>query len=395
MALATEGWTELEHLINQQVKDIEISGIRKFSNMVSQMDNLISLTIGQPDFPTPEHVKNAGIKAIEGDVTSYTHNAGTMELREAACQFVAEKYGLHYKPESEVIVTTGASEAIDIAFRTILSEGSEVILPGPIYPGYEPIIRMMGAIPVHVDIRHNQFRFTLEMIKPYITDKTRCIVLPYPSNPTGVSLTEEELREIAAYLKNRDIFVLADEIYSELTYDRPHKSIGRFLKEKTIVINGLSKSHSMTGWRIGFLFAVESITKHILKVHQYNVSCANSIAQKAAVEALTTGMDDALLMRKEYNTRREYVYERLQAMCLEAVNPEGAFYFFVKIPDFIPLNSFDFALDLVKASKVAVVPGSAFSKYGEGYFRLSFACSRETLELGLNRLEQYLQIGSK
>ncbi|PGY10953.1 aminotransferase A [Bacillus sp. AFS031507] len=381
----------MEHLINQRVKDIEISGIRKFFNMVAHVDDLISFTIGQPDFPTPEHVKNAGIAAIEQNFTSYTHNAGTIELREAACNFVEKKYGLHYKPESEVIVTAGASEAIDIAFRSILIEGSEVILPGPIYPGYEPIIRMMGATPVHVDIRRNQFRFTLEMIKPFITEKTRCIVLPYPSNPTGVSLSESELREIAEYIKNKDIFILADEIYSELTYDQPHQSIASFLKEQTIVINGLSKSHSMTGWRIGFLFAPEGITKHILKVHQYNISCATSIAQKAALAAVTTGIDDAIVMKKEYLKRRDYVFKRLSTMGLDAVKPDGAFYFFVKIPDTIALNSFDFALKLVQETKVAVVPGSAFSEYGEGYFRLSFACSMELLELGLNRLEQYLR----
>lgn len=381
----------LEHLINHRVKNIEISGIRKFFNMVTHIDDLISFTIGQPDFPTPMHVKKAGIDAIEQDFTSYTHNAGTIELRKAACEFVEQKYGLHYQPESEVIVTMGASEAIDIAFRTILIEGSEVILPGPIYPGYEPIIRMMGSVPVHVDIRKNQFRFTLEMIKPYITDKTRCIVLPYPSNPTGVSLTEEELKEIASYLKEKDIFILADEIYSELTFDHKHQSIASFLKEKTIVINGLSKSHSMTGWRIGFLFAPENITKHILKVHQYNVSCANSIAQKAAYEALTTGIDDALVMKKEYLVRRDFVFNRLISMGLDVIKPDGAFYFFVKIPDAIPLNSFDFALELVHEIKVAVVPGSAFSEYGEGYFRLSFACSMETLAIGLDRMEQYFR----
>jgi len=381
----------LEHLINQRVKNIEISGIRKFFNMVADVDDLISFTIGQPDFPTPEHVKMAGIDAIKQNFTSYTHNAGTIELREAACNFVKTKYGLDYKPESEVIVTAGASEAIDIAFRTILTEGSEVLLPGPIYPGYEPIINMMGATAVHVDIRQNQFRFTLEMIKPLITEKTRCIVLPYPSNPTGVSLTESELREIADYLKNKNIFILADEIYSELTYDQPHKSIAAFLKEQTILINGLSKSHSMTGWRIGFLFAPDSIAKHILKVHQYNISCATSIAQKAAYAALTTGIDDAIVMKEEYLKRREYVYKRLSAMGLHVVKPDGAFYFFIKIPETIALNSFDFCLKLVQDTKVAVVPGSAFSEYGEGYFRLSFACSMELLELGLNRLEPFLK----
>jgi aminotransferase len=380
----------VEHLINTKVQGIEVSGIRKFYNMVSHIDDVISFTIGQPDFQTPEHVKLAGIQAIEENFTSYTPNAGITELRTAACDFVKKKYGLSYEPESEVIVTMGASEAIDITFRAILTEGTEVILPGPIYPGYEPIVRMCGAVPVHVDIRENQFRFTLEMIKPYISEKTRCIVLPYPSNPTGVSLSEGELKEIADYLKNRDIFVLADEIYSELIYDQTHVSIASFLKEKSIVINGLSKSHAMTGWRIGFLFAPQNITKHILKVHQYNVSCANSIAQKAALAALTAGINDAIPMKKEYLIRRNYVYNRLTAMGLNVVKPDGAFYFFVKIPESISLNSFDFALKMVHEAKVAVVPGSAFSEYGEGYFRLSFACSHETLENGLNRMEKFL-----
>ncbi len=381
----------LDHLINPRVKNIEISGIRKFYNMVSHTEGLISLTIGQPDFPTPDHVKKAGILAIEDNFTSYTHNAGALELRKAACDFVKKKYGLNYIPDSEVIVTMGASEAIDIAFRTILTDEAEVLLPGPVYPGYEPVIRMMGAVPIHIDTRKHQFRFTLDVIKPYITKKTRCIVLPYPSNPTGVSLTESELKELADFLSDKEIFVLADEIYSELTYDRDHTSIAQYLKDKTILINGLSKSHSMTGWRIGFLFAPETITQHILKVHQYNVSCANSIAQKAAFEALTTGMNDANKMKIEYQKRRNYVYQRLQDMELEVVMPEGAFYFFVKIPDKIGLNSFDFALDLVKQVKVAVVPGSAFSEYGEGYFRLSFACSMDTLVEGLDRIEQYFQ----
>lgn len=381
----------MEHLINNRVKNLEISGIRKFSHLVSEIDDLISFTIGQPDFPTPTHVKQAGISAIEHNFTSYTHNAGAIELRRAASEFVKKKYHLYYLPESEVIVTIGASEAIDITFRTILTEGAEVILPGPIYPGYEPVVRMMGAVPIYVDIRPNQFRFTIEMIKPYITEKTRCIVLPYPSNPTGVSLTEAELREIAEFLEDKDIFVLADEIYSEITFDRPHHSIAAFLKDKTIVINGVSKSHSMTGWRIGFLFAPENITKHILKVHQYNVSCANSIAQKAAFEALTTGIDDASAMKKEYASRREYVYGRLQAMGLDVVKPEGAFYFFVKIPRCFPVDSFEFATRLAHEAKVAVVPGSAFSAYGEGYFRLSFACSINTLEEGLNRMEDFLK----
>lgn len=381
----------LEHLVNHKVKNIEISGIRKFFNLVADTEDMISLTIGQPDFPTPQHVKEAGKRAIDANITSYTHNAGLIELRRATANFVKTKYHLHYDPETEIIVTTGASEAIDITFRTILSEGAEVILPGPVYPGYEPIIRMCGAIPIYADVRDNQFRLTVDIIKKYVTDKTRCIVLPYPSNPTGVSLTVAELREIADFLKDKDIFIMADEIYSELVYNGSHASIAAFLKEKTIVINGLSKSHSMTGWRIGLLLAPENIAKHIIKVHQYNVTCANSIAQVAAIEALTTGIDDALPMKNEYEERRNYVYDRLTKMNLEVVKPDGAFYFFVKIPESHQESSFDFSLLLVKDAKVAVVPGSAFSAYGEGYFRLSFAYSMESLEEGMNRLEKYLQ----
>ncbi|PLR80699.1 aminotransferase A [Bacillus sp. V33-4] len=379
----------MEHLINNRVKQLEISGIRKFFNMVAGIEDMISLTIGQPDFSTPAHVKEAGKKAIDDNFTSYTHNAGLLELREAAADFYKKKYSVDYNPSSEVIVTTGASEAIDIAFRTILEEGTEVILPGPVYPGYEPIVRLCDAKPVYIDTREHQFKLTAELIEPYINDKTRCIVLPYPSNPTGVSMNEQELYDIAAMLEKKEIFVLADEIYSELVFERPHASIAKFLKDKTIVINGLSKSHAMTGWRIGLLYAPEYITTHILKVHQYNVTCASSISQAAALAALTNGLDDSVPMREEYRKRRDYVYDRLVAMGLETVKPDGAFYFFVKIPN-VNTNSFEFALSLVEEAKVAVVPGSAFSSLGEGYFRLSYAYSLETLEEGLNRLQDYL-----
>ncbi|GIN61334.1 putative N-acetyl-LL-diaminopimelate aminotransferase [Robertmurraya siralis] len=378
----------MEHLINAKVKNIEISGIRKFFNLVAGTEDMISLTIGQPDFPTPFHVKAAGIKAIEENFTSYTHNAGTLELRRAAAQFVKEKYQLHYNPETEIITTVGASEAIDITFRTILAEDSEVILPGPVYPGYEPIIRLCGAKPVYADTTTNQFRLSAEIIANYITDKTRCIVLPYPSNPTGASLTKEELTEIAALVKEKEIFIVADEIYSELVYEREHFSIGTILKEKAIIINGLSKSHSMTGWRVGFIFAPEIIAKHILKVHQYNVSCATSISQIAALEALTNGKNDAHEMKEEYLKRRDYMYMRLKKMKLNVVKPDGAFYFFVKLPSQYE-NSFEFALALVEQARVAVVPGSAFSPIGEGYVRLSFAYSMETIREAMDRMEQF------
>lgn len=380
----------MEHILNPLVKSVEISGIRKFYNMVAEIEGMISLTIGQPDFPTPLHIKEAAKKAIDEDYTVYTHNAGYIELREAASDYVKQKYNLSYHAENEVIVTTGASEAIDIAFRTILLPGAEVILPGPVYPGYEPIIKMAGAIPVYADTTENGFKMTADIIQHYLTEATRCIVLPYPSNPTGVTLTSKELQDIADLIRGKDIIIIADEIYSELVYDQEHVSIASFLKEQTIVLNGLSKSHSMTGWRIGFLFAPANVCQHILKVHQYNVTCASSISQRAALEALTNGFDDAIPMKSEYIKRRDYVYDRLRGMNLEVVKPDGAFYFFVKLPEGYH-SSLEFCLELVRKTKVACVPGDAFSLLGDGYFRISYAYSMETLKEALNRIENFLK----
>ncbi|PLT34387.1 aminotransferase A [Bacillus sp. V5-8f] len=380
----------MEHLLNPRVKDIEISGIRRFYNLVANKADMISLTIGQPDFGTPSHIKEAAKKAIDENFTVYTHNAGFIELREAASVYFQQKYGLQYNGEDEIIVTAGASEAIDVILRTILTEECEVILPGPVYPGYEPVIKLCGARPIHADTTQNGFKLTADILKEYINDRTRCIILPYPSNPTGVTLSEEELREIAELVKGRDIFILADEIYSELVFDQEHVSISTFAREQTIVINGLSKSHSMTGWRIGFILAPREITKHILKVHQYNVTCAASVSQKAALAALTDGFDDAIPMKEEYSKRRDFVYQRLSAMNFTVVKPDGAFYFFVGMPDGFG-SSLEFALDLVEKAGVAVVPGDAFSQFGEGYFRISFAYSMETLEKAMDRMEAYLQ----
>ena len=379
----------MEHLLNPNVKEIEISGIRKFSNLVSQYENVISLTIGQPDFFTPHHVKQAAKKAIDENQTSYTHNAGYPELRQAVQLYMKKKADLNYEAESEIIVTTGASQAIDSAFRTILSPGDEVILPGPVYPGYEPIIKMCGASPLIIDTTSHGFKLTAKLIEEALTPKTKCVVLPYPSNPTGMTLSEEQLKDIASLLKGRNVFVLSDEIYSELTFDRPHHSIATVLRDQTIVIGGLSKSHSMTGWRIGFLFAPKEIAKHILKVHQYNVSCASSISQKAALEAVTNGFDDALIMREQYKKRLDYVYDRLVTMGLDVIKPSGAFYIFPSIKSF-GMSSFDFCMSLLEEEGLAIVPGSSFSEYGEGYVRISYAYSPDTLREGLDRLESFV-----
>ncbi|GEN32594.1 aminotransferase A [Aneurinibacillus danicus] len=381
----------MQHLLNPRVRNIQISGIRKFFNLVQQYDDAISLTIGQPDFATPDHIKEAGKRAIDQNRTTYTPNAGLMELRQAVSVFVEQKYGLRYDAATEIIVTNGASEAIDIALRTILEEDSEVILPGPVYPGYEPIIRLCGAVPVYVDTRDTDFKMSAKLISEKITAKTRCVILPYPSNPTGCTLGQDELEEIAALLKDREIFVISDEIYSELIYGGMHRSIASLpsMRDKTIVINGLSKSHSMTGWRIGFTFAPAYITEQMVKVHQYNATCASSISQYAALEALTEGMEDAEAMKAEYDKRRTYVYERLTAMGFDVVKPDGAFYIFPSIAQF-GLSSFAFASRLLEEQRVAVVPGDAFSSYGEGYIRISYAYAMDILEEGLNRLEAFL-----
>jgi aminotransferase len=381
----------LEELINPRLKDIQISGIRKIANKVAQYPDAISLTIGQPDFATPEHILRAAEKAIAEHKTTYTPNAGLLELRQAVSRFVESKYGQNYNPADEIIITTGASQALDIALRTLQLDGCEVILPGPIYPGYEPLIRLCGGIPVYVDTTKNGFKLTAELLEPHLTEKTRAIVLCYPSNPTGRVMSTDELEEMAKLLADKQLFVISDEIYSELIYDAPHRSIATYpsMREKTIVINGLSKSHSMTGWRIGFTLAPAYITQHMIKAHQYNVTCASSISQYAALEALTAGVDDAEPMKQEYVKRRDYVYDRLTSMGFELIKPEGAFYLFPSIERF-GLSSMEFTLRLLEEHRVAVVPGDAFSVYGEGYIRISYAYAMDVLERGLDRLESFV-----
>ncbi|MDQ0876834.1 aminotransferase [Paenibacillus sp. V4I3] len=381
----------MEHLINPQVKDIQISGIRKISNLVSTIPGALTLTIGQPDFPTPRHIIEAGQRALDQNKTVYTQNPGLLELREAVSSFVQTKYGQQYRAADEIIVTAGASQAVDITLRTILTPGAEVIIPAPIYPGYEPLIRLAGGIPVYVDTRPNGLKLTAELLEPYLSANTRCVILCYPSNPTGQVLTEQELADLAQLLEDRELFILSDEIYSELVYGVRHQSIATMgkLREKTIVINGLSKSHAMTGWRVGFTLAPAYITEHMVKVHQYNVTCASSVSQYAALEALTVGIDDALPMRNAYEVRRDYVYDRLLAMGFELEKPNGAFYLFPSIAKF-GLSSQEFTMRLLHEEHVAVVPGDAFTSYGEGYIRISYAYSQEVLEQSLDRLERFV-----
>lgn len=383
--------SSMEKLVNGRVRAIQISGIRQFFNKVKDYPGAVSLTIGQPDFATPEHVKDAGKAAIDQNKTTYTANAGLLELRQAISGYVAEKYDLHYDPVSEIITTVGASEAIDLAFRTLLEPGDEVVLPGPAYPGYAAPITLAGGIPVYIDTRETDFKMTAQQIAAHLTERTKAVILPYPSNPTGCVLSAAEVAAIAGVLEDKRIFVVSDEIYSEMTYGQKHVSIATFpgMKEKTLVINGLSKSHAMTGWRMGYILADKPIADQLIKVHQYGISCITSITQYAAIEALTVGKDDAEPMRQAYKERLDYVISRLEAMGMDVVRPSGAFYVFPSIKKF-GLSSEEFALQLLDKERLAAVPGSAFSSYGEGYLRLSYAYSMDLLKDGLDRLERFV-----
>ncbi|VEF46855.1 aminotransferase A [Bacillus freudenreichii] len=378
-------------VMNPRLRSIQVSGIRTIAVMAEKDQDVINLTIGQPDFPTPDYIKEAGKRAIDNNKTAYTHTAGMLELREAVNQYMQKKYRFNYRPDDEILITSGASQAIDVALRTILDEGSEVIIPMPVFPGYEPVVKMCGAVPVYIDTTGNGFKINADMIKEKITDKTRCLILSYPSNPTGRTLNEQDILDIAELLKEREIFVLSDEIYSELLYENKHCSIASVpeMRDKTIVINGLSKSHAMTGWRLGIAMGPSDVISEMTKVQLYNVNCASSITQHAALEALTKETDDVQRMVKEYKKRRDYMYDRLIAMGLEVYKPEGAFYLFPSIRN-TGLSSMEFALKLLKEEKAAVVPGDAFSEFGEGYIRISYASSMNQLAEGANRLERFI-----
>lgn len=379
-------------VMNPRLRSIHISGIRTIAAMAEKDPDVINLTIGQPDFPTPDYIKEAGKKAIDNNKTAYTHTAGMIELREAVHQYMQKKYQFNYRPDDEILITSGASQAIDTALRTVLEEGSEVIIPMPVFPGYEPVVKMCGAVPIYIDTSKNGFKVSADMIKEKISDKTRCLILSYPSNPTGRTLNKQEIQDIADLLKEEDIFVISDEIYSELLYENKHCSIASVpeMRDKTIVINGLSKSHAMTGWRLGIAMGPPEIISEMSKVQLYNVTCASSISQYAALAALTKETDDVQRMVKEYKKRRDYMYDRLIAMGLEVYKPEGAFYLFPSISG-TGISSMEFAMKLLQEEKAAVVPGDAFSKFGEGYIRVSYASSIEHLEEGANRLKRLVE----
>ncbi|MCR3761547.1 aminotransferase A [Clostridium felsineum] len=377
--------------INPLVKKIELSPIRELSDAALKYCDAVNLTVGQPDFTTPEHIKLYAKKAIDNNHTSYTSNSGIFNLREAASNFINKKYNLSYNADKEIIVTNGATEAIDISLRTILEKNDEVLLPAPIYVGYEPVITFCGAKPVYMDTSSNNFVLNAEIIKRHLTEKTKCLILCYPCNPTGSIMDKNALAEIAKLLKDKDIFIISDEIYSELTFNNTHYSIANFkdMRDKVILLNGVSKSHSMTGWRIGFIFAPEYLTSQIFKLHQYGTTCSCSISQYAALEALTNGFNDSEYMKKEYIKRRDFIYEELISMGLTVVKPEGAFYIFPSIKKF-NVSSLDFSIKLLEKEHLAVVPGSAFSPLGEGYIRISYAASMNELKRGMEKLRHFI-----
>lgn len=379
---------------NKNLEKIEISLIRQFDQSVSSVPGILKMTLGEPDFTTPDHVKEAAKRAIDANQSHYTGMAGLLELRQAASDFVKEKYNLAYKPESEVLVTIGATEALSATLATILEPGDKVLLPAPAYPGYEPIVNLLEAEIVEIDTTSNDFVLTPEQLEAAILEQEpelKAVLLNYPSNPTGVTYSRQQIKDLAAVLKKYEIFVVCDEVYSELTYtDDGHVSLAEYLREQTIVVNGLSKSHAMTGWRIGFIFAPEEFTAQLIKSHQYLVTAATTNAQFAGIEALTVGKDDALPMKKEYIKRRDYIIEKMSQMNFKIIKPTGAFYIFAKIPVKEGQDSFQFLKDFAQQKAVAMIPGVAFGQYGEGYLRISYAASMETIQEAMKRLKEFM-----
>ena len=386
---------DLTKKFNKNLDKIEVSLIRQFDQSISTIPGVLRLTLGEPDFLTPDHIKEAAKVAIDANQSHYTGMSGLLELRQAAADFVKEKYHLNYRPEDEVLVTIGATEALSATLTAILEEGDKVLLPAPAYPGYEPIVNLVGAEIVEIDTTENDFVLTPEMLEQAILaqgDKLKAVILNYPANPTGVTYSRAQMEALAAVLSKYEVFVVCDEVYSEFTYmEQGHVSLAEYLPEQTIVINCLSKSHAMTGWRLGFIFAPAAFTAQLIKSHQYLVTAANTMAQYAAIEALTAGKDDAQPMKAEYVQRRDYIIEQMTELGYQIIKPDGAFYIFAKIPAGYNQDSFAFLQDFAEKKAVAFIPGAAFGQYGEGYIRLSYAASMETIKEALKRLKEYME----
>lgn len=372
------------------VRSVGASEIRRFAELAAQYPDVVSLTLGEPGFRTPAHIRDAAARFLDAGGMGYTTNAGRPELRRAAADYLHVLHGLDYSGDDDIVITSGASQALDIAFRTILEPGVEVILPAPSYPGYQPLIEMAGARPVFVDTTAHRFQLDASLLAAAVTDRTRCVVLPC-CNPTGIAASSESLQGIADVLAGTGIHILADEIYSAITFESPHRSIASIpsVAAQTIVVNGLSKSHAMTGWRIGLVAADPALCAEMLKVHQYSATCASVVSQAAALEAFTNGRDDPLPMVEAYRSRRDLVVDALDAMGLPTHRPDAGFFAF---PSISPLrtDSTTMATSLLAEEQVAVVPGSAFGPQGDAHVRLSFAAPEPTLKRGLDRLATFV-----
>ncbi len=379
--------------LSDRIVEIQPSGIRKFFDIVSEMKDAISLGVGEPDFDTPWHIREEGIYSLEKGRTFYTSNAGLKELKVEICSYLSRRFEVTYDPDHEVMVTVGGSEAIDIALRAMLDPGDEVLIPQPSYVSYVPCTILANGVPVIIDLEaKDQFKLTSEKLLEKITPKTKVLVLPFPNNPTGAVMKAEELEEIAKIVIEKDLFVISDEIYAELTYGNDHTTIAAFpgMKDRTVLINGFSKSYAMTGWRLGYAAAPRVILEQMLKIHQFAIMCAPTTSQYAAVAALRDGDKDVQVMRESYDQRRRYLIHAFKEMGLECFEPHGAFYTFPSIKRF-GMTSDEFATRLLREEKVAVVPGTAFGDCGEGYLRISYAYSLKNLKEALSRMDRFIK----
>lgn len=379
--------------LSKQITEIKPSGIRKFFDIASERKDVISLGVGEPDFDTPWHIRDEGIYSLEKGKTFYTSNAGLIELREEICKYYSRRFSVSYEPKTDVVITVGGSEAIDIALRAMVDPMDEVIIPQPCYVSYEPCAVLAGAKPVIIELKNeNQFRLTPEELLAAITDKTKILVLAFPNNPTGAIMEKEDLEKIAKICIEKDIFVLSDEIYAELTYNKEHVTIASIpgMKERTIVINGFSKAYAMTGWRLGYALGPKEIIAQMTKIHQFCIMCAPTTSQYAAVEALRNGDADVEMMRESYNQRRNFLMNAFKEMGLPCFEPFGAFYVFPDIREF-NMTSEEFAFALLDAENLAVVPGTAFGDSGEGFLRISYAYSLEKLKIATERIARFVE----
>ncbi|MCI7738783.1 MAG: pyridoxal phosphate-dependent aminotransferase [Lachnospiraceae bacterium] len=383
----------MRKMVADKVVGLKPSGIRKFFDLVSEMDDVISLGVGEPDFDTPWHIRDEGIYSLEKGRTYYTSNAGLMELREEISSYVKRKYQAEYDPKSEILVTVGGSEAIDLAMRAMLNPGDEVLVPQPSFVAYEPCAVMADGVVKTIDLKEeNEFRLTAQELRDSISDRTKILVLPFPNNPTGAIMTREDLEAIAEVIIENDLIVVSDEIYSELTYyGEPHVSIASLpcMRERTILLNGFSKAFAMTGWRLGYACGPREVIGQMTKLHQFAIMSSPTTSQYAAVEALKNGEEDVLEMREAYNGRRRYLMQAFREMGLKCFEPYGAFYVFPCIKEF-GMTSDEFAQKLLEEEKVAVVPGSAFGDCGEGYIRISYAYSLEDLKIALEHIKAFI-----